>query len=177
MMFINIDIQRKCLVFTREDDDGKKLPKKHFYPKNMVKTGKIMVKMTDDHLNKDGIQKGKAIDLKLRYEHVHDQLKNCFAGFNDACNPKDLFLYVCGYLDNKIRIFNFRDNKGHVFTVHANQARVTCMRFSQGNQFLYTCDADGVIHHYQRSCHKGKDAEINFDATPSNTNTTVQTER
>ena len=64
-----------------------------------------MVKIYTDHLHTDKDMSTIPIDLMLRYENVHDQLKNLFADFNDTCSPKDMYLYVCGYLDNKIRIF------------------------------------------------------------------------
>jgi len=66
-----------------------------------------------------------------------------------------MFLYVCGYLDNKVRIFELnRKTNGPVHILNNHNARVTCIKFSKDYKFLFTCDADGVIHHYQRNCHR-----------------------
>lgn len=79
-----------------------------------------------------------------------------------------MYLYVCGYLDNKIRIFelNQRHEKGPVHVIEDHKARVTCIKFSKDYQFLFTCDARGVIHHYQRNCHKIGEVVMNFESTP-----------
>ena len=45
-----------------------------------------------------------------------------------------------------------------------HKARVTCIKFSKDYQFLFTCDARGVIHHYQRNCHKGDEVVLNFES-------------
>ena len=97
---------RKCLVFFRKDDDGAASKSKQLsYSQRSVKQGSIVVKIYTDHLHKDREMSDVPIDLMLRYENVHDQLKNLFADFNDKCSEKDIYLYVCGYQDNKIRIF------------------------------------------------------------------------
>ena len=148
MMFITPRGERKCIVFMRKDDEGanKKKDKEVSYSNKSVKQGNIVAKITIDHLRKDdAIQ----IDLMLRYENVHDQLRNLFADFNDTCSAKDMYLYVCGYLDNKIRIYEL-NSKGDkpVHIIEDHKARVTCIKFSSDYQFLFTCDARGVIHHY-----------------------------
>ena len=109
-----------------------------------------MVKIFTDHLHADKDMSSVPIDLMLRYENVHDQLKNLFAAFNDTCTAKEMYLYVCGYLDNKIRIFKLdkKQQVGPVLEIDHHKARVTCIKFSKDYQFLFTCDARGVIHHY-----------------------------
>ena len=86
----------------------------------------------------------------LRYENVYDELKNLFAYYHDESFQKEIFLFVCGYQDNRIRIFDLaqKEPTGPVMTVSGHSARVTCFRFSKDYKFLYTCDASGVIHHY-----------------------------
>ena len=86
----------------------------------------------------------------LRYENVHDQLNNLFVDFHDPCCKKDIYLYVCGYQDNKVRIFelNQKQPSGPVYVLDDHHARVTCISFSKDYQFLLSCDARGVIHHY-----------------------------
>ena len=80
-----------------------------------------------------------------------------------------MYLYVCGYLDNKIRIFELNQRTaGPVHVIDDHQARVTCIKFSKDYQFLITCDARGVIHHYQRNCHRGEEASMNFESNPCN---------
>lgn len=105
MMFITPRGDRKCLVFIRKDDDERHKKGQVTYHKDSVKTGKIVVKIYTDHLHPDSSMGSAPIDLMLRYEHIHDNLKNSFADFNDVCSAKAMYLYVCGYLDNKIRIF------------------------------------------------------------------------
>jgi len=56
-----------------------------------------------------------------------------------------------------------------VFVVEDHQARVTCIKFSKDYQFLFTCDARGVIHHYQRNCHKGDEVVMSFESNPNQT--------
>lgn len=149
MMFITPRGDRKCLVFLRKDDDPKTSDKKKVtYKKNSIKQGSIVVKIYTDHLHTDRDMSSNPIDLILRYENVHDQLKNLFADFNDTCSAKDMYLYVCGYTDNKIRIFELNKNTGPVHVIEDHKARVTCIKFSKDYQFLFTCDATGVIHHY-----------------------------
>lgn len=150
MMFITPRGDRKCLVFIRKDDEeGGRKKGSLTYHKDSVKTGRIVVKIYTDHLHHDRDMSNTPIDLMLRYEHVHDQLKNQFADFNDVCLARDMYLYVCGYLDNKIRIFELnRKEPGPVYVIEDNRARVTCIKFSKDYQFLITCDASGVIHHY-----------------------------
>lgn len=95
MMFITPKGDRKCLVFLRKDDEDQKTNKnkKIMYPAKSVKKGDIVVKIYTEHLHTASL----ATDVMLRYENVHDQLKNIFADFHDPCCPKDIFLYVCGY--------------------------------------------------------------------------------
>ena len=60
-------------------------------------------------------------------------------------------LYVCGYLDNSLRVFDLEQKPGnHEVAVLQGQhaARITCVKFSSDNRYLFTCDADGVILHY-----------------------------
>ena len=46
-----------------------------------------------------------------------------------------------------------------MWTVRDHGARVTCLRFSEHYKYLYTCDEDGLILHYQRLCHEGDFAD------------------
>ena len=87
----------------------------------------------------------------LRYENVHENLNNIFADFSDQCSKNMMALYVGGYLDNKVRIFELNKRQHgttNVLTVSNHNARVTCVKFSKDYKFLFTCDADGVINHY-----------------------------
>ena len=82
MMFIKPKENRKCLVFTREDDHGAST----IYTgssKGSVKTGSIFVKSYLQNLNSDRDFKEKPLDLMLRYENVHENLNNIFADFID----------------------------------------------------------------------------------------------
>ena len=80
MMFITPRGDRKCLVFLRKDEDGQiSRTKKVMYNQKSVKQGGIVVKIFTDHLHTASV----ATDLMLRYENVHDQLKNLFADFHD----------------------------------------------------------------------------------------------
>ena len=82
-----------------------------------------------------------------------------------------MFLYVGGYLDNKVRIFELnRRTNGPVHILNNHGARVTCVKFSKDYKFLFTCDADGVIHHYQRNCHRGEVADMTFDTNDNQMN-------
>ena len=167
MMFITPRGDRKCLVFLREDKENKSKQVK--YRQKSIKQGNIVVKIYTDHLHRDRDMSDTPIDLMLRYENVHDQLNNLFADFNDTCSARDMYLYVCGYLDNKIRIFELNQRTaGPVHVIDDHQARVTCIKFSKDYQFLITCDARGVIHHYQRNCHRGEEASMNFESNPCN---------
>jgi WD40 repeat protein len=95
----------------------------------------------------------------LRYEQVHHELDNIFAEFScktDKCvYKKQRYLYVCGYLDNTIKIFDLEKKPGEHFVkeLKKNNARVTCIKFSKDYKYLITCDADGVIQHYEKNCH------------------------
>ena len=106
------------------------------------------------------------IDLMLRYENVHENLNNIFADFSDQCSKNLMALYVGGYLDNKVRIFELnRRNQPTLqpYTINHHNARVTCVKFSKDYKFLFTCDADGVINHYQRNCHRGDVSDMTFN--------------
>lgn len=77
------------------------------------------------------------------------ELDNIFAEFTDAkCKEKSHYLYVCGYLDNSIKIFDLKEKeeKHLVYELKSHNARVTCIKFSKDYRYLITCDADGVIH-------------------------------
>ena len=67
-----------------------------------MKQGPIVVKIFTDHLHTASV----ATDLMLRYENVFDELKNLFAYYHDDSFQKEIFLFVCGYQDNRIRIFD-----------------------------------------------------------------------
>lgn len=70
--------------------------------------------------------------------------------YTDRYQDKSKYLYVCGYLDNTVRVFNLSKKKGkhlvHIETKH--KARVVCLKFSVDYKYLFTCDVDGVINHY-----------------------------
>ena len=168
MMFVKPKENRKCLVFTREEDSSSERYMQYVYTgQNVaaVKTGSIFVKSYLQNLNADKDAKEKPLDLMLRYENVHENLHNLFADFSDQCTKNLMLLYVGGYLDNKVRIFELnRKTNGPCHTLNNHNARVTCVKFSKDYKFLFTCDADGVIHHYQRNCHRGECADMTFDA-------------
>ena len=52
-----------------------------------------------------------------------------------------------------------------------NNARVTCIKFSKDCKYLITCDADGVIHQFEKNCHLNDyadvDAALNTTVGPS----------
>lgn len=59
-------------------------------------------------------------------------------------------LFVCGYLDNSLRIFDLEAKPGmHLIKiVRHHNARITCIKFAADYKYLITCDSDGVILHY-----------------------------
>lgn len=61
-------------------------------------------------------------------------------------------LFVAGYFDNSVKVFDLEGKPGrhHLCTITDHKARVTCLRFSSDFLNLITCDADGVILHYDR---------------------------
>ena len=84
MMFVTPRGDRKCLVFCRRDDEtSSKKDKKAINKIKNIKQGNIEVKIYTDHLHTDRDIQAQPIDLILRYENVHDQIKNLFAEFND----------------------------------------------------------------------------------------------
>lgn len=160
---IIISSKKECLAFLRIDD--KKAPKD--LPLNAVPTGNIVVFCSRVNISKDTFRPEKQFDLSLRYEHVHHELDNIFAEFsckNENCNynKNQRLLYVCGYLDNTIKIFDLKKKPGEhlVRELKNNNARVTCIKFSKDYKYLITCDADGVIHHYEKNCHMSDHADI-----------------
>lgn len=157
---IIISLEKKCLAFLRIDDkkakDNQKLPR-----------GKIVVYKCRVNISKDLFLPKDQKDLLLRYEHVHHELENIFAEFSckhEKCTYKDRgHLYVCGYLDNSIKIFDLTIKspaKPLVKELRMNNARVTCIKFSKDCKYLITCDADGVIHHFEKNCHTNDHADI-----------------
>jgi len=115
-------------------------------------TGRLILYMTKQSIVSDDFKKSRGYDLQLRYEHVADRLHHIFQEYYDYEQKKD-FLYACGYMDNTIRVFEFKE--GHydrhlVHTVQDHSAPVTCLAFSENFKYLYTCDEDGLINHYQR---------------------------
>lgn len=74
-------------------------------------------------------------------------------------------LYVCGYLDNSMRIFDLENKPGHHLIKvmdGCHNARITCLKFSADYKYLLTCDADGVILHYgqtRKSLHQERNKE------------------
>ena len=98
---------------------------------------------------------------------MHHELENIFAEFSckhEKCTYKERgHLYVCGYLDNSIKIFDLMmksPGKPLVKELRMNNARVTCIKFSKDCKYLITCDADGVIHHFEKNCHLNDHADI-----------------
>lgn len=82
MMFIKPKENRKCLVFTREEDNAQQSV---YTGSNStgIKTGSIFVKSYLQNLNSDRDVREKPLDLMLRYENVHENLNNLFADFSD----------------------------------------------------------------------------------------------
>jgi WD40 repeat protein len=148
---------KDCMIFARVDDPFKS--KKQNLDIMAVPTGKIIVYHIEANISKEIFNKLPQYDLYLRYEQVHHELNNIFAQFSDdKCTPKAKYLYVCGYYDNTIKIFDIgqkdvKPGKHLVHKLRTHNARVTCIKFSNDCRFLITCDADGIIHHYERNCH------------------------
>jgi WD40 repeat protein len=84
-------------------------------------------------------------------------LNNVFQEFTDSCQENAKYLYACGYLDNSVRIFDLNEKKkgkGHlVLALREHSARVTCIKFTKDYAYFFSCDADGIIRHYQLNCH------------------------
>jgi WD40 repeat protein len=135
-------------------------------PPNGAPRGRIVVYCSRVNISKDTFKAEKQYDLNLRFEHVHHELDNIFAEFsckNEKCVYKDQrYLYVCGYLDNTIKIFDLKKKSGEhlVHQLRHNNARVTCIKFSKDYKYFITCDADGVIQHYEKNCHMTDHADI-----------------
>jgi WD40 repeat protein len=147
---------KDCMIFARVEDQLK--AKKQNLDIMAVPNGKIVVHHIEANISKETFAKLPQYDLYLRHEQVHHELNNIFAQFFDKCNPKAKYLYVCGYYDNSIRIFDIgqKDTKPgkHILQkLRTHNARVTCLKFSNDYRFFISCDADGVIHHYERICH------------------------
>jgi len=161
---IIISLQKQCLAFLRVDDSknsNKELPP------GAIPTGKIVVYCNRVNISRDTFNPQRQYDLFLRYEHVHHELDNIFAEFScktDKCiYKKQRYLFVGGYLDNTIKIFDLEKKPGEhlVRELKRNNARVTCIKFSKDYKYLITCDADGVIQHYEKNCHMSDHADVN----------------
>ena len=37
---------------------------------------------------------------------------------------------------------------------------MTCIKFSKDYKYFISCDADGIIHHYERNCHMSDYTDI-----------------
>lgn len=103
---IFISLPKQCLAFLRIEPK----PPKEVLP-NAVNIGSIVVHRNRVNISKETFGPKKQYDLQLRYEHVHHELDNIFAEFSckkDKCPyTKDRsYLYVAGYLDNSIKIFD-----------------------------------------------------------------------
>lgn len=162
-------VKKDCIVIVRVDDPSVKARKQ--VTENTVQSGKIYAYRGRVNIQRDTFKKEGQFDLYLRYEQVHHELENIFAEFTDQkCSDQAKYLYVCGYLDNSIKIFDLsnKDPKHLVREIRTHNARVTCIKFSKDYKYLITCDADGVIHHYERNCHKSDTPHIDEAA-----NTTV----
>jgi len=97
MLFNN---EKKCLVFVRHEDAHDK----------RTDTGNIVVYISSETLSKESFSKEKCFDLNLRYEWVTEELNNVFQVYSQVSVNK---LFVCGYLDNSLRIFDLETKPGN----------------------------------------------------------------
>jgi WD40 repeat protein len=56
-----------------------------------------------------------------------------------------------------------------VRVLNHNNARVTCIKFSKDYKYFITCDADGVIRHYEKCCHRDTNDHLDVSAALSTT--------
>lgn len=148
MLFNN---EKKCLVFVRQEDPNDKRPE----------VGNLVVHVCQETLSKESF-KEKYYDLQLRYEWVAEELHNIMQVYSvtdSKIGYQSMKLFVCGYMDNSMRIFDLDQKPGQSVPkiIHDHNARITCMKFSSDFKFLYSCDEDGVILHYGRKKLTAKD--------------------
>ena len=103
--------EKQCLTFLRIKDKESSETGQRELTNLAVPTGKIVVHR--NLLNNQRDFKKNLFDIYLRYEQVYLELDNIFAEFTDqTCKKDEAYLYVCGYLDNSIKIFNLNRKEG-----------------------------------------------------------------